>query len=1061
MTKLNLTLLGGFQARLGDGPVLALPVKAQALLAYLALQPVQAHPRDALAALLWGDSGETQARDNLRHTVAALRRALTSLGRPVLVVGEGHSLTLEPAAVDVDAAAFERRLGEATPEALEAAAELYRGDLLDGLGGAGQPRFEAWLLAERERLRALAVEALARLLAYHTRAGAVERATATAMRLLALDPRQEIVHRALMRLYAGQGRRGAALRQYQVCVGTLRRELDAGPEPETRELYQEILRGRPMPPAAAAPAMPAHDTALIGRAEMLARLTTTLDEAWREGLRMVVITGEAGVGKTRLMEELGALAPARGGRVLLGRGHETEQSLPFGPWVDALRGGGITADAAAKLDAAARAELSRLFPELGAASTRLAAPDNPGRLFEGIATLLAGLAARTPLLVVLDDLHWADEMTLRLLAWLGRRLVSSTLMIVGTARDEEVGSARLLRRAIEELGREPHFRALWLPCLTEPDVAELVRGQARAGTDAATLARLGQRAWEASEGNPFVALETARALQDGRLAGDAIAVSARVREVIARRLDALSDHARRLAGAAAVIGRECDFPLLRGAAGLGEPETAAALEELVRERVLQAVGERFDFIQARVRHVAHDALPAPARQLLHAAAGRTLEALYAPDLEPVYDRLAFHYARADEPVKAVAYLARFAERAAAGYAHADAVDALREARAQLARMPAAERDRPHADLVLRQTRSLSFLGRFEEALALLRAERLADPRLSGRYYFLRGNTESLLGEGERATADARRAREAAERAGDAFTLGRAHYVLSLEGFWSGRLAEGVSHGQESVRQLEPGGHGIWLGLAHWVLGFNHTLLGEFAPALVAEAHAATIARALRDARLESAAAWTTGGLHALVGASGDAIAACQHGLELSPDPLNTALATGWLGYAHLVHGDTKRAIALLEDAVEQYTRFRFRARGWFTAWLAEARLAQGDAAAARTLAAEGLTRAREAAQGYGEGIAERAVGLVHLAEDDGAAASQALRAARATFERIGAGFEIGRTDLALARAALHAGDKPAAGRHVSEAHARFLALGVETYVMRAKTLGRTAGVRLA
>src|SRR5207253_2113644 len=134
---------------------------------------------------------------------------------------------------------------------------------------------------------------------------------------------------------------------------------------------------------------------------------------------------------------------------------------------------------------------------------------------------------------------------------------------------------------IEELGREPHFRALWLPCLTEPDVAELVRGQARAGTDAATLARRGRRAWEASEGNPFAALETAHALRDGRLAvaDDAIAVPARVREVIARRLDAPSDRARRLAGAAAVIGRECDVLLLRGVAGLGERETAEALDE--------------------------------------------------------------------------------------------------------------------------------------------------------------------------------------------------------------------------------------------------------------------------------------------------------------------------------------------------------------------------------------------------------------------------------------------------------------------------------------------------
>src|SRR5262245_24019357 len=159
MVGLRLTLLGGFDAWLGSGASVRLPTKkAQALLAYLGTRPGQRHPRDKLAALLWGDKSDDQARDGLRHALVALRKALADAHPPALWI-DGQTLTLNPDGVEVDVVSFERRIAEGTPQALEQAAELYRGDLLVGLD-VNEPLFEEWLVAERERLRELALEAL-------------------------------------------------------------------------------------------------------------------------------------------------------------------------------------------------------------------------------------------------------------------------------------------------------------------------------------------------------------------------------------------------------------------------------------------------------------------------------------------------------------------------------------------------------------------------------------------------------------------------------------------------------------------------------------------------------------------------------------------------------------------------------------------------------------------------------------------------------------------------------------------------------------------------------------
>lgn len=243
MTDLNVRLFGGFEVCRSAGPAIAFPTrKARALVALLARCPGRRHSRETLAAMLWPDSAESEARGNLRQTLKLARRAIGDQGDPG-IVSEGDALVLEPATVDVDVDLFERSHGAGTAEALERAAALYRGDFLEGVNLCGGS-FADWSMVERVRLRELAADVFSRLLVYRLDAGNTEAAIEMALRLLELDPLQEHVHRRLMQLYLEQGRRGSALEQYRVCRTTLERELGVAPEPETERLYREIHRRR-------------------------------------------------------------------------------------------------------------------------------------------------------------------------------------------------------------------------------------------------------------------------------------------------------------------------------------------------------------------------------------------------------------------------------------------------------------------------------------------------------------------------------------------------------------------------------------------------------------------------------------------------------------------------------------------------------------------------------------------------------------------------------------------------------------------------------------------------
>jgi predicted ATPase len=290
-------------------------------------------------------------------------------------------------------------------------------------------------------------------------------------------------------------------------------------------------------------------------------------------------SAKAGIGKTSLLGAFAADAPSSHARVLFGRCHESTQILPFGPWVDAVRAGDVLADDAvlARLDPAWRAELTRLFPEIAAAGSPPSS-DNALRLFESVARLLEVRGGE-----ILEDVHWADEMSLRLLAFMARRIPNRRMLLVVTSRDEELADAPAAQRTVEEISREPHVTRATLSPLTRPDIIDLIRSLARRRGDSDALAPLEQQVWTLSEGNPFVAVETTRALLDGARPRESakLLLPERVRTMIAGRLDRLSDLAGQLAAVAAVIGRDFEFRLLHRASGLDEAPAAEGDETAI------------------------------------------------------------------------------------------------------------------------------------------------------------------------------------------------------------------------------------------------------------------------------------------------------------------------------------------------------------------------------------------------------------------------------------------------------------------------------------------------
>ena len=572
-----------------DGATVAFDTrKAVALLAVLALAD-RPRPRDVLADLLWPEHDAEHARGALRRTLSALRSAVGA----DFVDATRDSVSLVRSAglrVDVDAfraAAAEGRAGDA--------AGVFRGDFLEGFGLRDAPAFEDWQRAEADGLRRELAPVLARL---------VEESgdLAVARRWLELDPLHEPAHRALIRLYAEQGDRAAALAQYRECVRTLSRELGVPPLEETTRLYEAISEGtleaHAAPPVVATAPLPR--APLVGRAREWEALLGAYDGIAGDG-RVVLLEGEAGIGKTRLAEELVAALRARGAAVLGGRAYEEEAALAYGPLVEALRGRLREDDAwVATVGERALGEASRLLGDLSAfPPPPLDGPAAQARFLDGVwETLAAAAAGPVPGVLVIDDVQWADEATLGLLTYGARRLADRRMLVLLTSREplRRVGGSAI------ELAR-----------LGEGEVGELL--EAAGGPEP-----LAHRLYEETEGLPFLLVEYLNSLG----ADPDWTLPAGARELLLARLEPVSETARQVLAAAAVIGRSFDVDTVRAASGRGDEETVTALEELVRRGLVREGRYDYDFAHEQLRRLVADETGLARRRLLH---GRVADAL--------------------------------------------------------------------------------------------------------------------------------------------------------------------------------------------------------------------------------------------------------------------------------------------------------------------------------------------------------------------------------------------------------------------------------------------------
>jgi predicted ATPase/DNA-binding SARP family transcriptional activator len=876
--RTTISLLGTPRIEHDGVPVEVDTRKAIALVAYLAVLK-QGQTRDALAGLLWPEYSQSRAR-------AALRRTLSSLGK---ARAEGwlrtdrESVTLADDAIWVDVTRFHDLLAECKehghPEAevclqclppLTEAAQLYRDDFMAGFGLRDSIAFDDWQFFQSEGLRRELAGVLERLARGRGALGEWEAAVAHARRWLAMDTLHEPAHRLLMELYAWSDQRAAALRQYRECVRVLGQELGVAPLEETTLLYRAIqendLPPRPTLSEHRSPARQQKETPtgihpetshevprstenpLVGRDQEWAALLGSYRSV-AEGGHVVVIEGEAGIGKTRLAEEFVADVRAAGAMAVVARCYAGEKNLAYGPFVEGLSSALAREDTdrLEGLPAASVQEAARLLPDLADLSpdSPPAPPlDTPGarsRFFgEVVRVLLAVLDGPPPGVLFLDDLHWADEASLSLLTYLVRRLDDKPLLVLLTWRVEEVHEGHRLRELLAETRRSGRATTLTLQRLGPASVEELV-GDAVPGAGT-----LGSRLSDETEGLPLFLTEYLTAVEKGELdVGDeAWTLPGGVQDLLRTRLLTVGETAGQVLAAAAVVGRSFDFDTVRAASGRGEEETLTALEELMSRGLIREVGSAiggapaYDFDHDKLRTLVYEETSLARKRLLHRRAAAALSAqARGREADSLAGQIARHHRLAGQDQEAARYYRRAGDYARSLHANSDALAHYEEALA-LGHPDAAALHEAIGDLRTRAGEYGAALSSYETAASSAGRDELSGlEHKIGNVHARRGERDlarshyesalqtigepegetagglarlyadwSLLSHGQderdEAAGFARRALELAEDTGDTRSLAQAHNMLGILAGRSGDQKAALRHLEESLDLAE-------------------------------------------------------------------------------------------------------------------------------------------------------------------------------------------------------------------------------------------------------------------
>ena len=655
--------------------------RARSLLAWLAYHP-GLHARARVAAVFWPDVLDSSARASLRTTLAMLRRDAREAAEAV--VAERDRLGIEDSSgVWIDVRESERLAQEGRHED---ALVLADGELLTDLD-------DDWVLEARSAHRGRVVELLGTAADAAEEAGDLERAVRHSRRRLELDPVSEEAARALMRRLGRAGDSAAAVGAYEEFRSALRQGLGMTPSAETQALAEELRSERRATGLAApAPALPSalrrsDEAPLVGRREQLAALRAAWRRASAGAAGMVMVAGPAGAGKTRLLTELANEVVAGGAIVLAGRCKE-DRGVAFAPFTEALRH--YLAAASEALPAWAATELARLLPELAPETTPVQGEpqDARHRLFEAVAATI-GTAARTaPVLLVVEDLHWADDASLGMLAHVIETVGWAPLLVAGSFRHDGDEAGPRLRALLDEVRRERRLEQVTLAGLPVSEVDDLVA----TWLGEAPPPKLTQVVHGRTGGNPLFVEELVRHLVEthsGAPVGDLVDAATTdvpegVRAVIDRRAARLPEPARQAVTVAAVVGEDFGLREVAAACDQRDDVVAESLDAAVRAGLIdesQLPGQ-YRFAHALIRGALLAELTATRRALLHRRIAEVLEALPEAEREPRLPELVRHLLDAGplaEPGKAAALALRAAELATARLAYEDAAELLERA----------------------------------------------------------------------------------------------------------------------------------------------------------------------------------------------------------------------------------------------------------------------------------------------------------------------------------------------------------------------------------------------
>lgn len=678
MSELRVQLFGHFSATFDGVPLTTLRTsRLQSLFAYLLLNRAASHFRYHLAYQFWPDSSESQALANLRNLVHLLRQSLPDFDR--FIQSDTQALHWrENAPFTLDVHEFERLLaftpgGSLDKERLEQAVALYQGDLLPSC-------YDDWINPERERLHLAFLASLEGLAEITESLRDYSTALEYTRRLLQADPLHASANCQLIRLYSLMDNRPAALKAYKVYASRLEQELGITPDQETRDLYENLKNQRPGSHISVQPVQ----TIMVGRQTEWRRLQSIWRDATVGNPQAVFVRGEAGIGKTRLVEEFVQWGSRQGINTAIANCYPAEGTLSYTPIVSWLRSLPMPL-----LDDIWLTELSRLMPEVLHTHPKFAPPLplteswQRQRLFEGLGRAILGKHRK--LILVIEDIHWCDQDTLEWLHFLLRFDAEAPILIVATERNDEATlpdhPLKLLQVALTNAGK---YSEIELKPLNQEESFQLAAQVAKQGTHQVMSPDLAEHIFRETEGNPLFVVEMVRLGQPLQLQRqspiESVPLSDKVQTILKWRINQLTPPTRELACLAAAIGREFRQDVLQQASGVPDDALVKALNELLQRKIVfEQTSERYDFTHDKLRQVVSTNLSNAHRRLLHRRVAEAYLHLAGDASQSMSAEIASHYEQAGLTQPAIQYYLIASETAAGIFSNGEAVHWLQHA----------------------------------------------------------------------------------------------------------------------------------------------------------------------------------------------------------------------------------------------------------------------------------------------------------------------------------------------------------------------------------------------